>query len=144
MEQTLRTLAETNTSGRIGYYSSKEVKDFFMRNKNQRIICHFSTIDGTNKKAFYRNYVLPKIQEAFVSKGSIYSIEEVDIIIRNELPLLVFRHYVENKVFETQRELKDISSEEAGILLDIAIKYAAENLNAIIDSEITNPLIKQQ
>jgi len=141
MEETLRSIGKTNSSGQIGYYSS-EVKDFFNRNKYKNVVCHFAIVGGDNKKSYYRNYVLPKLQEAFFGIGSIYTIEEIDEMMRALIPITILKQFTGDKTIELHRKLDDLTSEETGMLLDLSIQYAAENLNTIIDHEPTETLTK--
>ena len=93
MGETLYAIAKTDNQGRLGYYHLPQVQDFLKQHPNQNVVIHMSVQGGDKLVAFYRNFILPRMRDAFFAQGSVYKVEEIHEMMLQELPSVVLRSY---------------------------------------------------
>ena len=108
-----------------------ELREMTRQHPNQKVIVTLEILDGGDvevMKAWYRNYVLPKVVEAWRELGENYTTEQVDVGLRSDYTTSC--HIPMNNTNAVHVDsVDDLDRERLKRYLDEVTIFAATNLN---------------
>ena len=108
----------------------REFKQTMKKYRNKKVVVTVEVLDGGDvevMKAWYRNYVLPKVVEAWRELGENYTTEQADI----QLGLLTTTRK-KSQVDHWITSVDDLDREELKRYLDEVTIFCSTNLNLIL------------
>lgn len=122
----------TNSQGGLSMYM-QELNEFFKRWPNKKVIARFTIVDASTAsepmKAYYFNYVVPKVMHALWQEGDRRTEEKTEQFLRENSPIM-WRQLVNpetGKYSSELKEIKDLSNSELVEHIEIVRQLAAEN-----------------
>lgn len=137
MKKNVRLYGSINRYKQLCLYQ-EELKEFLSFNPSSKIILDISIIESKNitgLRSFYFNHVIKRIRDKLMEYGDIKTLEETDLFIRSESPIMYDETY-DPKIIGYNKRLRSISEInycELKIHVDFVLYYCATNLNLIID-----------
>lgn len=132
----------TNEEGDLFIHGEDYMNDFRRKNPNKTFLITFRAYEKKSSKAFigyYRNKILPDVQRAFLEKGVMKSIENIDKELRFSCPATFDEIYDEKKRSYTKK-LIDLENLEQFRLILFIDKFLYLHLiqahNIVIDKTV--------
>jgi hypothetical protein len=133
---------EGRTDPKLRFYNESEFDDFVNRNPYKTAIIEITLYEQKSCHAyigFYRNKLLPDIQQAMYEKGDLMLLDSIDKKLRSLCPTTVNEIYDENsRTYKYELiDLEDLEKWQLTVFIDkFLYKYCAENLDIIIDRTV--------
>ena len=127
--------AKTDSRGNLEYYKG-ELDEFLKLHPNRNVIIRFEIAPrepSARTKAYYYNYVLPKMARAFYENGERMTQPQVDKFLREHCPSIQDEVWENGKCHISTRAFDNLDSSEANEYIEWIKEYASENLYTIID-----------
>lgn len=124
-----------NSNGELKMFMG-ELRQFFANWKDSRIIATFEVVPtGQSEalKAYYYNYVVPTMKQAFWDNGTRMTDAECEVYLREMSPIMAEEHYVNGHYQVKLKEIDEISNEELIEHIDTIKQMAAEDYSVYIE-----------
>lgn len=142
MENKIELHGIFNEKGELHTYGNELLQDLALKNKGKTVLVTVRVYEkGASPSfiGFYRNKFLPDIQSAYLSKGILKSLDEIDKNLRGICPITYREIYNEKKRGYEKNiiDLEDLEKWQLVVFIDYFLRpWAAENLQVRIDSSL--------
>lgn len=124
-----------DSKGNLDFYDG-ELKEFLKLHPNKNVIIRYEIAPSEpsgKTKAYYYNYVLPKMTRAFYETGENLSQPQVDRFLRSNCPSIQEGVWENGKFKSRVRTFDELDQAEANEFIEWVQEYASQNLYTIID-----------
>lgn len=137
MNNEFNFVGKVSSEGKLLISGKDEMNDFLSKWKNAKVVgmLMFYLPESTEAMiGYYYAKILPDVQKAYFELGNRFSIEETDLELRRECPMMRYRTWNDRLATEVFmfKTVQRLSREQMKSYIEWIQQFASENLHLIL------------